>query len=73
MTAPRAEVPALVLVDCRCGHCTNCGNDTLVGLFSARHEVGQGVLGRGKCPACGNNTCHWDRLATPDEIPGGAA
>ena len=52
------------------GHCTNCGNDRLLGLFSVGHEVGQGVLGRAKCPACGNHTCRWDRLAGPDETPG---
>jgi hypothetical protein len=78
------ERAALILIDNRCGHprceepdayrmrghCTNCGNDRLLGLFSVGHEVGQGVLGRAKCPACGNHTCRWDRLAGPDETPG---
>ena len=86
-TTTPAERVSLVLVDCRCGHprcdepdayrmrghCTNCGNRALLGLFSAGHEVGQGVLGRAKCPTCGNHTCHWDRLATPDETPGETA
>jgi ribosomal protein S27E len=85
-TEETAEPECLSLVDCRCtrprcdepaayrmrGHCTNCGNDALLGLFSAGHEVGQGVLGWAKCPTCGNHTCRWDRLATADETPGEA-
>jgi len=76
---------ALVLIDCRCGHprcdeqgvyrmaghCTNCGRTGLIGLFTAGHQVANGVLGRGQCPSCGNQTCYWDRLATPDEVPEG--
>lgn len=83
-TTAGPDRPVLVLIDCRCGHprctepdayrmrgrCTNCGNDALLGLFSAGHEVSQGVLCRGVCPACGNHACRWDRLATPDETPG---
>lgn len=83
---PREPGRQLILVDSRCGHprcdetsvyrmrghCTNCGNGALLGLFTARHEVGQGVLGRAECPTCGNRTCRWDRLATPDETPGAA-
>lgn len=65
-------------VDRRCGHprcnqtsvyrmiggCYNCGTTPLLGLFTATHEASGG-----QCPACGCERLHWDRLATPDEIP----
>lgn len=70
--------PAPRLVDRRCsqggcphkgiyrmiGGCYNCRTEPLLGLFSVSHEA-QG----GDCPVCGTNRLHWDRLATPDEIP----
>jgi hypothetical protein len=71
---------AVLLVDRRCGHpscrdakrgvyrmiggCYNCGAKPLIGLFTVTHEAGGG-----DCPACGCARLHWDRLATPDEIP----
>lgn len=46
------------------GGCYNCGLSPLLGLFSVSHEASGG-----DCPVCGTNRLHWDRLATPDEIP----
>jgi hypothetical protein len=72
------EPAAPGLVDRRCGHdwcarkgvyrmiggCSNCGAEPLLGLFTATHEARGG-----DCPTCGCDRLHWDRLATPDEIP----
>ena len=68
-------MPDLLFVDRRCtcnepdayrmiGGCYNCGTSPILGLFSAGHQQGGG-----ECPACGCDRLHWDRLATPDEIP----
>ena len=46
------------------GACRNCGTEPILGLFTAGHEATGG-----DCPVCGCNRLHWDRLATPDEIP----
>jgi hypothetical protein len=46
------------------GGCYNCGTAPILGLFTAGHEKGGG-----KCPVCGCERLHWDRLATADEIP----
>ena len=46
------------------GGCYNCGTALILGLFTAGHEKGGG-----KCPRCGCDRLHWDRLATEDEIP----
>jgi len=42
-----------------------CGTSPILGLFTAGHQHGNG----GDCPVCGVSRLHWDRLATPDEIP----
>jgi hypothetical protein len=46
------------------GGCRNCGSSPILGLFSVTHEAGGG-----RCPRCGCDRLHWDRLATEDEIP----
>ena len=46
------------------GGCLNCRTERLLGLFTAGHEA----IG-GNCPVCGCAKLHWDRLASPDEIP----
>jgi hypothetical protein len=52
------------------GGCYNC-KSALLGLFTAGHEA-SGLSG--DCPVCGVAfRLHWDRLATPDEIPASTA
>jgi hypothetical protein len=70
---------AALLVDRRCslcqdggktdmyrmiGGCYNCRSEPILGLFSVTHEASGG-----KCPVCGCERLHWDRLAAADEIP----
>lgn len=81
MPSAALKPPVSALVDRRCtygacatrtgayrmiGGCYNCGTSPLLGLFTVTHEAKGG-----DCPACGCSRLHWDRLATPDEIPAG--
>lgn len=50
------------------GGCYNCGTKPLLGLFTVGHEAQGGSPGS-ECPVCETSRLHWDRLATPDEIP----
>jgi hypothetical protein len=51
------------------GGCYNCGTEPILGLFTAGHRHGND----GRCPVCGCSRLHWDRLASPDEIPAAAS
>jgi hypothetical protein len=51
------------------GRCLNCGTTPILGLFTSGHEHSHG----GDCPVCGVSRLHWDRLASPEEIPAAVA
>lgn len=47
------------------GGCYNCGASPILALITAGHEK---PISK-DCPVCGCPRMHFDRLATPDEIP----
>lgn len=74
-----AEAITYPLVDARCrhhncdeknvyrmvGHCTNCGNGSLLLLISAGHRAPTAE----RCPKCGCYDVRADRLASDNELP----
>jgi len=69
----------MLTVDVRCGNhncvskpiyrmvggCLNCGATDILLLITSGHEHPY----RARCPHCGNDQVHANRLATDDEIP----